>query len=67
MLAYKLGYRVEGIGSKTKSYYWLNAFIREYVATIVKEKKTHILMSVVLLLINLIGTILMYISEAVLF
>ena len=67
MLAYKLGYRVEGIGSKTKSYYWINAFIREYIATIVKEKKTHILMSVVLVLINLIGTILMYISEAVLF
>ena len=67
MLAYKLGIRAEGIGSKTKSYYALNAFIREYIATLVKEKRTHILMAVVLLLINLIGSILMYISEVVLF
>ena len=67
MLAYKLGIRVEGIGSKTKRYYWINAFIREFVATIVKEKRTHILVTIVLLLINLIGSILMYISEAVLF
>lgn len=67
MLAYKLGLRVEGIGSKTKSYYWINAFVREYIATIVTEKRTHILMSAVLILINLIGSLLLYISEAVLF
>ena len=67
LLGSKLGIRVEGIGSKTKRYYWLNAFVREYIATIVTEKRTHILMAIVLLLINLIGSILMYISEVVLF
>ena len=67
LLGSKLGIRVEGIGSKTKRYYWLNAFVREYIATIVTEKRTHILMAIVLLLLNLIGSILMYISEVVLF
>ena len=52
---------------KTKRYYWINAFVREYIATIVKEKKTHILMTAILILINLIGSILMYVSEVVLF
>lgn len=67
MLAHELGMRIEGIGSKTKSYYWINAFVREYIATIVKEKKTHLLITAVLILINLIGSILMYITEVVLF
>ena len=67
MLANELGIRAEGIGSKTKRYYWINAFVREYIATIAREKKTHILVAVTLFLINLIGSILMYISEAVLF
>lgn len=67
MLANELGIRTEGIGSKTKRYYWVNAFVREYVATIVKEKRTHIVVAVTLFLINLIGAALMYISEAVLF
>ncbi len=67
MLAHELGMRIEGIGSKTKRYYWINAFVREYIATIVKEKKTHILVTALLILINLIGSLLMYISEVVLF
>lgn len=32
----------EGIGAKTKSYFWINAFIREFVATLFSEKKKHI-------------------------
>ena len=67
MLAHELGIRIEGIGSKTKRYYWINAFVREYIATIVKEKKTHLLITAILVLINLIGSILMYITEVVLF
>lgn len=34
---------IEGIGSKTKSYFWINAFIREFVATLVSERKKHII------------------------
>ena len=67
MLAHELGMRIEGIGSRTKSYYWINAFVREYIATIVKEKKTHLLITAILILINLIGSILMYVTEVVLF
>lgn len=33
---------IEGIGAKTRTYYWINAFIREFVATLVSEKKIHI-------------------------
>ena len=67
MLANELGIRAEGIGSKTKRYYWINAFVREYIATIVKEKKTHLLVSAVLLLIYIGGSALMYLSEVILF
>ena len=34
---------IEGIGAKTKSYFWVNAFIREFIATLVSEKKKHII------------------------
>ena len=41
LLASKQGLRVEGIGSPTKRYFWVNAFIREYIATLYTERKTH--------------------------
>ena len=34
---------MEGIGSKTKTYFWVNAFIREFIGTLYAEKKKHIL------------------------
>ena len=48
---------IEGIGSKTKSYFWINAFIREFIATIVNEKKRHIgvILMIILVAIVLIG------------
>ena len=67
MLARQNGLNAEGIGAKTKSYFWINAFVREFIATIVKEKKTHIKVVSVLLLINVISVLLMYVSEVVLF
>ena len=33
---------IEGIGARTKSYFWINAFIREFIATLFSEKKKHI-------------------------
>ena len=33
---------MEGIGSPTKRYFWINAFVREFVATIVSERKRHL-------------------------
>ncbi len=35
------GIGAEGIGSTTKAYFWINAFIREYIATLFAERKTH--------------------------
>lgn len=66
MLAESLGIAAEGIGSRTKSYFWINAFVREFIATIVKEKRTHLKVTAILFLINLASIVMMYISEVVL-
>ena len=52
-IATKQNIFMEGIGAKTKMYYWVNAFIREFVATLVSERRSHIktLVFFVLLLI----------------
>jgi hypothetical protein len=42
LLATKQGVIMEGIGSKTKLYYWINAFIREFVGSLYAEKKRHL-------------------------
>ena len=42
LIATKQGLKLEGIGSKTKSYYWINAFIREFIGTLYSERKKHI-------------------------
>ena len=67
MLADKLGIRTEGIGSKTKRYYWINAFVREYAATLAEKKKTHFRIISILLLITLISTVVVYISQNAMF
>ena len=66
MLAEKSGLKAEGIGSRTKAYFWVNAFIREFVATVVKEKKTHIKVALILLAVNVISILMLYISEGIL-
>lgn len=38
--ARKVGLKADGIGSKTAGYYFPNAFIREYIAIMVNNKKT---------------------------
>ncbi len=50
VIANEQGIECEGIGSKTKWYFYTNALIREFVANIVKEKKNHIIL---LLIINI--------------
>ena len=67
MLAESLGIKAEGIGSKTKRYFWINAFVREFIATIYERKKTHIKVVGILFLINIISIVMMYISEVVFF
>jgi len=65
-LASKLGIGAEGIGSKTKSYFWLNAFIREFIASLVIEVKTHLIIVGLLVIFNLLMAIMAYISTGVL-
>ena len=48
LLATEQGLLYEGIGSKTKWYFYTNALIREFVANLVQERKGHI----ILILIN---------------
>ena len=51
---------MEGIGSKTRVYYWINAFIREFIATLVSEKKSHIKTIIVLTIILLINVLIAF-------
>lgn len=52
------GLKAEGIGSKTKWYFWPNAFIREFVGLIVSQKKNIIILAALTLLIT-VGTALL--------
>jgi vancomycin permeability regulator SanA len=61
--ATSLNMKVEGIGSKTKAYFWVNAFIREFIATIVSRKKSHILVILVLFMISILSLLLEYLSN----
>ena len=41
-IASKLGINAIGVGSRTRWYFWLNAFIRELIATLHHERKLHL-------------------------
>ena len=60
MYASELGLKAEGIGSKTKRYFWVNAFVREFAATLVSERKRHLRIILTLLLIVLLMVVLVY-------
>ena len=66
LIASNQGIKAEGIGSRTKSYFWINAFIRELIATLVSERRTHLIILGILVLINLTVVILTYFSNVVL-
>lgn len=51
IIANDQGIECEGIGSKTKWYFYSNALIREFVANIVEERKKHL---IILAVINMI-------------
>ena len=60
VIANEQGLNCEGIGSKTKWYFYTNALIREFIANIAYEKKSHI---VLILLINISLLILIAIGK----
>lgn len=41
---------LKGIGNKTKTYFWINAFIREFIGTLYSEKKKHIIVFTIILI-----------------
>lgn len=51
LIATSQGLRLEGIGSKTKSYFWINAFIREFIGTLYSERKKHVLLFILLMIV----------------
>lgn len=63
LLATALGLRYEGIGSPTKSYFWINAFIREFIATLYSERKSHLRTVAILTVLILLMVGMMYVSN----
>ena len=51
------------MGSKTKQYFFINAFVREFIATLVSEKRSHIKVMAVMLLIMVSSVVMVYLSN----
>ena len=62
IIANEQNIEIEGIGSKTKMYYWINAFIREFIATLVSEKKKHIKTLIILMSIVIFLTLVRFLA-----
>ena len=62
MIATSQGIKAEGIGSYTVSYFWINAFIREFIATLVSEKKQNAIVGMSLICMNILIALLLCIS-----
>ena len=68
VIANEQGIDCEGMGSKTKWYFYINALIREFVANIVQKRNSHIaliiIINITLILLILIGKYYNYINIA---
>ena len=53
LIANEAGIKIDGIGSKTKWYFWPNAFLREFLGVMRYELKYHALSSIVILIVTL--------------
>ena len=63
LLASRQKIKAEGIGSRTKGYFSLNAFVREFIATMVSEKKTHIHTLAILVILAVAIVVTMYVAN----
>ncbi len=63
LIATNQSLKIEGIGSKTKSYFWINAFIREFIGTLYSEKKSHIITIIIINLILIFMILITYIAN----
>ena len=65
LIATEQGLKIEGIGSKTKAYFWINAFIREFIGTLYAEKKKHIAIFILIIIMIIMVLIITYIANNV--
>ena len=65
LIATEQNVKIEGIGSKTKAYFWINAFIREFIGTLYSEKKKHIIVFSFLIVALIIMEIITYFANVV--
>lgn len=63
LIATEQGLKIEGIGSKTKSYFWINAFIREFIGTLYSERKKHIVFFLIITILIFIMICTTYIGN----
>ena len=63
LLAHEQGIKIDGIGSKTKTYFWINAFIREFIGTLYSERKKHMLVFILILIILIIMILITYFAN----
>lgn len=63
LIATSQGLKLEGIGSKTKVYFWINAFIREFVGTLYFERKKHLIVFILMMLTLMIMIGITYIAN----
>lgn len=63
LIATEQGIKMEGIGSNTKAYFWINAFIREFIGTLYSEKKKHILIVFLIIIVIIIMVGITYIAN----
>ncbi len=59
-IAHGLGLDADGLGSKTKWYFYTNALIREFAANINSQKKNHITNALFVLLLCLMVCVLYF-------
>ena len=65
LVATEQGLHFEGLGSKTKLYFWINAFIREFIGTLYSEKKKHILLFLFITIIIIVMIAITYVGNNV--
>ncbi|MBO4894392.1 MAG: YdcF family protein [Clostridia bacterium] len=56
------GIKAQGVGSRTKAYFWINAFIREFIATLYAQRKKHIKVIALIFILTLFTVTLVFIS-----
>ena len=61
-IALTQGVNAQGIGSKTKRYFWINAFVREFIATLKTYAKTHAIICVSLVAVMILMTLALRVS-----